>query len=388
MSRNQEELTYLVKREARSLGFQIMGVTIPEPSAHMNVYSEWISEGRHAEMDYLATYRAIKRRQNVLNILPECKSILVLGLNYQPIQNSKSSGKDIRVAAYALGDDYHNVFEARLNMLIQFIEAQLDSSFPYRIYSDTGPILERELAQRAGLGWIGKNTCLINPKLGSYFVLGEILLGIELDPDELFIMDHCGSCTRCIDSCPTDCILPNRTIESGRCISYLTIEKRGDIPRELRNLIGAWVFGCDICQDVCPWNLRFANPTMDDAFKPREFLNHPSIDNFLDLTEASFKLQLHKSPLKRPKLPGLLRNAAVAAGNSNAPELIPHIAKLLTDHPNPSVRSHSAWALGQIKNPENVKILRDALESEDIDGTRSEIVSALDFLQSYSSTHE
>ena len=388
MSSNKEELTHLVKREARSLGFQIVGVTIPEPSAHMSVYSEWISEGRHAEMDYLATDRAIKRRQNILTILPECQSILVLGLNCQPTQNSKNSSKDVRVAAYALGDDYHNVFETRLNKLVKFIEAQLGSSFPHRIYSDTGPILERELAQRAGLGWIGKNTCLINPKLGSYFLLGEILLGIELDPDQPFVADLCGSCTRCIDSCPTGCILPNRTIESGRCISYLTIEKRGDIPRELRDLIGAWGFGCDICQDVCPWNLRFANPTMDDAFQPREFLNPPSIANFLDLTEASFKLQLHESPLKRPKLPGLLRNAAIVAGNSNASELIPHIAKLLRDHPNPSVRSHSAWALGQIEDPENVKILRDALESEDNDGTRSEIVSALDFLQNNSSSHE
>jgi epoxyqueuosine reductase len=377
----QMEITQIVKRMAHELGFQLVGITSNDPPAHMDVYSEWISNNRHAEMAYLETERAIERRRDPRKILPECKSILVLGINYRPEGNPNKSSKHGKVATYALGDDYHGLIESRLKELVLFIEVRIGNTFPYRIYSDTGPLLEREFAQRAGLGWIGKNTCLINPTRGSYFLIGEILLGIELDPDEPFMMDYCGSCTRCVESCPTACILPNRTIDSGRCISYLTIEKRGNIPEELRNTIDDWVFGCDVCQDVCPWNLRFARPTSVKAFHPRKFLNQPRLLKILNLSEASYKQKLHGSSLKRPKLNGLLRNAAVAAGNTKSPEYIRVLAKILTEHPDPIVRSHCAWALGQFKDPENVKILRDALESEDHSETRNEIVSALDFLQ-------
>ena len=162
-----------------------------------------------------------------------------------------------RIASYAHGDDYHDILPARMKELVQFIEEQVGGPVQNRYYTDTGPILERDLAQRAGIGWIGKNTCLINPKQGSYFLLSEILLDLELEPDPPFTTDHCGTCTRCIEACPTDCILPNRTLDARRCISYLTIELKDDIPLELRDKIGDWVFGCDICQQVCPWN-RFA----------------------------------------------------------------------------------------------------------------------------------
>lgn len=370
-----------MKNKAQALGFQLVGITSSDPPAHMDVFSEWISTGGHAEMTYLGTQRSIERRRDPLKILPECKSILVLGINYQPKENPNKGSKNGKVATYALGDDYHDLIESRLKGLVHFIEEQIGNPFPHRIYSDTGPLLEREFAQRAGLGWIGKNTCLINPNLGSYFLLGEILLGIELDPDEPFIMDYCGSCTRCIENCPTGCILPNRTIDSGMCISYLTIEKRGEIPREFRNAISDWVFGCDICQDVCPWNQRFARPTEVKAFHPRQFLKEPRILNFLNLSEKSYKLKLRDSPLKRTKLHGLLRNAVVAAGNMKSPDFIHLLTKLLFDHPDAIVRSHSAWALGQFKDPEYVKILRDALESEDHSETRSEIVSSLNLLQ-------
>jgi epoxyqueuosine reductase len=263
------DLTHQLKAEAYALGFELVGVTTPDPPAHMDVYSKWIASGRHGEMSYLESSTAMGRRQDPLSILPECKSILVVGINYQPEENPNTQTRNGKVATYALGDDYHMVIESKLRKLIGSFQSRIESPISYRIYTDTGPILERDFAQRAGLGWIGKNTCLINPKLGSYFLLGEALLSIQLEPDPPFDLDRCGSCSRCIDSCPTSCILPDRTIDSRRCISYLTIEKRGTIPEEYRDAIGDWLYGCDICQEVCPWNHRFSVPTKLVEFRPR-----------------------------------------------------------------------------------------------------------------------
>jgi epoxyqueuosine reductase len=328
-------------------------------------------------MNYLSTQRAIDRRRDPLKILPECKSILVVAINYVPTENSNKSANSVKIGAYALGEDYHEVIDSRLKHLVRLIELKVGKPFPYRIYTDTGPLLERELAQRAGLGWIGKNTCLINPEIGSFFLLGEILLGISLTSDLPFEADRCGSCTRCIDSCPTQCILPNRTIDAGKCISYLTIEKRGDIPQELRGFMGSWIFGCDICQDVCPWNLRFASPSSEDAFHPRPFLSMPELTDFLPLTEEQYRTNLKNSPLKRAKHVGLKRNSAVAAGNTKTPETIALLTELLLDHPESVIRSHSAWALGQFKASEAMKALEIALEKELDPATRGEISAAL-----------
>ena len=179
-----------------------------------------------------------------------------------------------RVASYAWGEDYHNVLERKLVSLIHFVEEQVGHAIPNRYYTDTGPVLERDLAQRAGLGWIGKNTCLIHPEYGSYLFLAEILLGIDFEPDPTFKTDHCGTCTRCIDACPTECILPDRTINAQRCISYLTIENKAEITEELRPALGNWVFGCDVCQMVCPWN-RFSSKQIDESFSPRPGLQAP-----------------------------------------------------------------------------------------------------------------
>ncbi|RPI82769.1 MAG: tRNA epoxyqueuosine(34) reductase QueG, partial [Chloroflexi bacterium] len=254
-------LKQAIKDKAKELGFLLVGVTGPEPPAHLDVFSHWLQAGRHGEMSYLATERSIQRRSDPKQILPECRSILSLAAPYPspggPDHVGAGKGK---VAAYAWGDDYHDVLPERLDALVEYIEAEVGHPVPNRWYTDTGPILERELAQRAGLGWIGKNTLLINPQQGSYFLLAEILLGIDLEPDPPFTMDGCGSCTRCLDACPTSCILPDRTIDATRCISYLTIELKGSIPEDLRPQIGEWVFGCDVCQQVCPWNQRFADP--------------------------------------------------------------------------------------------------------------------------------
>ena len=301
-------------------------------------------------MHYLADERARTRRADPCLILPECKSILVLAAPYTDPKSAVASEKPAptgRVAAYAWGDDYHNVLPVKLQQLVAFIEEQVGHPVPNRYYTDTGPILERDLAQRAGLGWIGKNTCLINPKHGSYFLLAEILLGIELEPDVPLTTDHCGTCTRCIDACPTKCILPNRTLDARRCISYLTIELKEDIPEELRPLLGDWVFGCDVCQMVCPWN-RFATDMVSEAFSPRSDIPRPNLIRELELTPEAFNRKFRNSPVKRAKRRGYLRNVAVAAGNLGNKGAIPALETAKEDI-EPSVREHADWALKKVK---------------------------------------
>lgn len=242
-----------IKSEAHRQGFQHAGLTTPDPPSHLEVYEDWLAAGHHAGMAWMAADRNRQRRADPRLILPECQSILVLGIHYQPPKPPKNrEGLFGQIASYAWGDDYHDVLPERLRAIVSFIEKQVGHPIPNRWYTDTGPLLEREMGQRAGLGWIGKNSCLINPQAGSYFLVAEILLGIELPPDKAFNSDHCGSCTRCIEACPTRCILPNRTLDANRCISYLTIEEKGALPAALRSKIGNWVFGCDICQQVCP----------------------------------------------------------------------------------------------------------------------------------------
>ncbi len=343
-----------IKNEARRLGFVLAGVATPDPPPHISAFENWLSRGRHASMDYLADDHSRARRADPHLILPECKSILVLALPYSsPSSLPKGEGRGVmgKIAAYAWGTDYHVIIPEKLQALIKFIEQQVGYPFSNRWYTDTGPILERDLAQRAGLGWIGKNTCLINPKLGSYFLLAEILLGIELEPDPPFTTDHCGTCTRCIEACPTECILEDRTIDAGRCISYLTIELKEDIPEDLRPLIGNWFFGCDVCQMVCPWN-RFAAPDGDSSLKAREGMARPQLIRELELTPEDFNKKFKDSPVKRTKRRGYLRNVAVALGNSANPEAIPALKKALEDK-EPMIQRHAAWALKQITKKSN-----------------------------------
>jgi epoxyqueuosine reductase len=328
-------------------------------------------------MGYLAPERARQRRADPRLILPECRSILVLGIRYPAppagtdrvgfVKDSRLERPAGRVAAYAGGADYHDVLKDRLQELAAFIEAQAGEAVPNRWYTDTGPILERDLAQRAGLGWIGKNTCLIHPRHGSYFLLAEILLGIELEPDPPFTADRCGACTRCLDACPTGCILPDRTIDSRRCISYLTIELKGAIPRELRPQMREWVFGCDVCQQVCPWNQRFASPSGDPDFAARPSIEKPDLIQELALTVEQFSQKFCRSPVKRAKRGGYLRNVAVALGNRRDPAAVPALAKSLLEDPQPLVRGHAAWALGRIGVEAAHKALTEVLQSEQED---------------------
>ncbi len=338
-----QDLKQIIKDKARQLGFVLTGVTIPEPPAHYSTFESWLAQGHHGTMSYLETERSRTRRADPHEILPECKSILVLATPYDsPLPMGEGLG--VRVASYARGEDYHNVLPARMKELVQFIEEQVGGPIKNRYYTDTGPILERDLAQRAGIGWIGKNTCLINPKQGSYFLLSEIFLDLALEPDPPFVTDHCGTCTRCIEACPTDCILPNRTLDARRCISYLTIELKDDIPTELREKIGDWVFGCDICQMVCPWN-RFA-PEGDSAFMDKE--PPRSLTEELTLTPQAFNQHFKRTPISRAKRRGYLRNVAVALGNIGDMYALPVLRQNALNDEEPLIREHASWAIDKI----------------------------------------
>jgi epoxyqueuosine reductase len=329
------DLPTRLRSHAHTLGFAFLGLTTPEPPPHLNEYNQWLANGYHGEMAYLATDRARLRRADPREILPNCKTILVAALPYTP---GDTHGP---IAAYAQGDDYHDVIPPKLESLMAWLQTETGQPIEYKIYTDTGPLLERELAQRAGLGWIGKNTLLINPQGGSYFLLSEVLMDLELPPDPPHTTDHCGTCTRCIDACPTDAILPDHVLDARRCISYLTIELKGSIPADLRPHMGSWIFGCDICQAVCPWNERFAaNLTPDPALLPRHA--PPHLPTELALTPEAFNAKYKGSPVKRTKRRGYLRNVAVALANEGNTQALKNC---LEKEEEPLVREHAAWGL-------------------------------------------
>ena len=340
----KKNLVKKIKDEAKKQGFILAGITSPEAPPHISTYKNWLDAGRHASMDYLAREDAQEKRANPKLILPEVQSMLVLAFPYAPhpsppSQAGEGESPKGKIAAYALMDDYHLFLKEKLQAIVNCIETEIGHPVPNRWYTDTGPILERDLAQRAGLGWIGKNTCLINPKVGSYFFLAEILLGIELPVDDPFTSDHCGTCTRCIDACPTQAILPNRTLDANLCISYLTIENKGEIPEELRPQLGEWIFGCDICQEVCPWNKKLIKPQPSQVDLITE----------LTLTPQEFNSKFKDNPVKRAKRRGYLRNIAVALGNAGDEKAIPALEKALDDI-EPLVRDHAQWALDRINS--------------------------------------
>lgn len=369
-----EALKKSLIEKAHQLGFRLVGVTSAQPPASYPKFKEWVAEGLQAGMGYLATDYSLSRRSDPRQILPECRSIVVLGVPYF------APRKDLGgVAAYAWGQDYHDVLKPRLQAVVAHLEEQAGQSIPNRWYTDTGPLLERDLAQRAGLGWIGKNSMLINPQHGSYFLLAEILLGIDLPADAPFPVDHCGSCTRCLEQCPTGCILPDRTLDAGRCISYLTIENKGEIPTSLRQQVGEWLFGCDVCQQVCPWN-RFASQTGDEQFAPRPGVPPENLAEELHLSAEAFNRKFKGSPVKRAKRRGYLRNAATVIGNRGQAGDADRLAAAMQD-PEPLVRQHAAWALGRVGGQKSRQILQEAWALEADPAVRVEIQAALTLLE-------
>ena len=338
-----ESLTPLVKAQAYGLGFDLVGVATLGPVETAAAFDQWVAAGYAGEMDYLP--RGAAKRRDTRLPFPGATSAVVVGMNYG---GTEPAGP---VARYARGDDYHDVMIAKLCELHAWIGARVGREVRGKAYVDTGPILERDLARRAGLGWFGKNTNLVNPRLGSFFFLGALLVELELAPDEPFEADRCGSCTRCLDACPTDAFVGPRQLDATRCISYLTIELKGEIPESLREQMGELLYGCDVCQDVCPWNVRFAQELREPAYAAREVLAGKDARtlarDLLAMDDEQFRAGFKDSPMKRAKLRGLKRNAAVVLGNVGAAEDGPSLVAALEES-DPLVRAHVAWALGKI----------------------------------------
>lgn len=328
-------------------------------------------------MHYLTRPDAIERRLQPSRALPGARSIIVVAINYNLDDAGPINSPDRPVVArYARGADYHDVFEQKLAELADALAEIAQRDIETRAYVDYGPVLERDHAQRAGLGWIGKNTVLINPDLGSYLFLGELFTDVELLPDDPFLPDRCGTCVSCIEACPTGAILGPRELDSRLCISYLTIELRGPIPIELRPLIANRVFGCDICQEVCPWN-QHAPTTREPRFRPRADITGPELADLMSLNATDFKARFGDTPLARTRRAGFLRNVAVALGNWGDPAAVPALARGLGDD-DPLVRGHSAWALGRIATHDARATLEQRLGVEDDSWVLEEIRGALD----------
>lgn len=346
MGTNLQSLKEKIKTEANRLGFSHIGFTDSDAPAHFNLFIDWINHGYAANMGYMSRPDTIAKRKDPTLILPGCKSIISLALPYTPSKVGDQKDHFPKIATYAVGVDYHNVIPDLLEKLVVFIKDEVHPfEIEHRVYTDTGPILEREVAQTAGLGWIGKNSCLIIPGTGSYFFLAEILLNFPFEADIIFEKDFCGNCTRCLDNCPTSCILPNRTIDANRCISYLTIENRGITPEELRPKIDGWVFGCDICQQVCPWNIKFSKDPDPNFFRPSDDIQNFNLDTELLLTKSQFKNKYSNSPISRAKHNGYKRNLLIAAGNHFRPELTSTIRAMMNNDENIELRELAAWVL-------------------------------------------
>jgi epoxyqueuosine reductase len=374
-------LTEALKEKAYELGFDLIGVAPAQRAPHADAYASWVDAGYAATMGYLA--RDAARRQDPRRLVPGARSVIVVGLSYfvaDPPADLWDDPSRGRIARYAWGMDYHEVMTPRLRQLAEFVSGHARLEVRSRAYVDTGPVLERDFAAQAGLGFIGKNTCLISPAMGSYLFLGEILVDLELDYDEPSTdsgakiefearwrpvagrgeddglgmsspgtrrLGTCGACTRCLEACPTRAFPAPYVLDSNRCISYLTIELKDSIPLQLRSLIGNWIFGCDVCQSTCPWPRRFSRPTRLDFLDYDPERVAPKLLDLISLSDDEFRTRFRRTPLWRAKRRGLLRNVAVALGNWGDPQAIPALRCALADR-EPLIREHAAWALALI----------------------------------------
>ena len=422
-----QEVAARLKALARGEGFDPVGITLPSPSRHGAFLRSWVEEGRHGTMDYMARPDALERRGDPRRSVPEARSALVVAHGYFQEDPEGVPGDPFRgvIARYARGRDYHRVLKKGLDRVHRKLEEELGRSVVGRSYVDTGPLLERELGERAGLGWFGRNTMLIHPRRGSYFFLGVLLLELEAEPDEPLGRDHCGSCRACLDACPTGALLGRDetgapVMDATRCISYLTIENRGPIPRELRPLMGNRVYGCDICQEACPFNVRFAEPAAEPGYAARgpgerpvgveplagpdvsaetgssdhpgpggrpvhPGTDAPSLVALLEMAlyEEGWEAFSRGSAIRRAGRAGFARNVCVALGNWLAavdrpdPAVVELLVRALAD-PEPLVRGHAAWALGRVGSPEARAALSETLASEGDPLVRGEIAAALE----------
>ncbi|MEM9081464.1 MAG: tRNA epoxyqueuosine(34) reductase QueG [Verrucomicrobiota bacterium] len=332
-----ENLKARLTAKARELGFDDLRVAPANRAAHADEFQQWLADGKHGDMAWLA--RNHERRSDPRIVLPGCQSVIVLALNYH---TGPHPDTNYRIARYSWNKDYHDLIEPRLRELNAFLEAHGGTQ---RYYTDTGPVLERDFANESGLGWNGKSTVQIHRQLGTWFFLADLLTTLEL-PYDKSSNDHCGKCTACIDSCPTNAITSPHSMDARRCISYLTIEHKGPIPLELRPLMGDRIYGCDDCLAICPWN-RFAKISSETQFHARQSIFKHSLRDFLSLTDQDFRTLFTKSPIKRSKRNRFLRNVCVALGNTGSPDDLPALETASHD-PDPLISEHALWAIDQI----------------------------------------
>jgi epoxyqueuosine reductase len=396
------DLTRRALQQALALGFESAGVAELRDSDHAAFYRAWLERGLHGDMRYLEREDAVRTRLRPATAWPGLRSAIVVALHYAPTADESPASADRGIIArYARGRDYHRVLKKKLLALLGWLEAEVGHELPAaRAYVDTGPVLERELARRAGLGWFGRNTMLIDPRRGSYFFIGALLTELELAPSSPFDADRCGTCSRCVSACPTGALLGRNAegapvIDATRCISYLTIENRGAIPRALRPMVGNRVYGCDICQEVCPWNApKLVQLTREGDFdgreRERERLRErlregreplpgttgPSLIALMRMTYEEWDAWTRGSAIRRAGYAGLRRNVAVALGNWGAEEAVPVLVEALGDAES-LVRGHAAWALGEIPAPTVSAALAERLSGEDDAWVREELELAL-----------
>ena len=374
----RRRLTDRVKRLAAEVGLAVAAVTDAEPFAELEpVLLGHIAAGRVAGLDWFTPERA-RFSCDPRNLQPTARSILAVGVAYRlPDDGKPDDGVPRgRISRYARGADYHDLLKRRMRALHDRIEAEVGAQVEARFLVDTARIVDRAVAARAGLGWYGKHSCLIVPGRGSWVLLGELVLDLDLEPDAPLGRD-CGRCTICLDRCPTGAIVAPYTVDAPRCLSFQTIEQRGAIPRALRPLLGDWVYGCDVCQEVCPYTGAAKEPA-DPAFAPPSLANaYPSLPWLLGMTEAEFRETYRGTPVLRAKRRGLARNAAVALGNIGTEADIPVLAEALASHDEPLVRGHAAWALGRLGGVEARRALERARRLDPDGGVRVEADSAL-----------
>lgn len=347
----QAPLTNKLRLKAFELGFELFGVAPIAPHPELAFFEKWLQRGYGADMAYLERHR--ERRTHPETVVANAKSVIVCAKNYHanaPLSTDAAPADSGWIARYAWGDDYHDVLKKRIAALYAYLRELTQNRASGRYYVDTGPVVERVWAKYAGIGWIAKNTCVINQALGSYFFLAAIITDIPLRYNEP-VPDRCGTCRRCIDACPTSAIVQPYVLDASLCISYFTIERRGGIPVGMRDKIGRHVFGCDICQDVCPWNSR-APYARDPEFQPRRGNVNPQIQALLQIDVNAYRERFRGSPVKRAKFLGILRNALIAAGNSRSRVLVPLVKQFL-EHDDEMIREHAEWACDKLASAPN-----------------------------------
>ncbi|MXY43771.1 MAG: tRNA epoxyqueuosine(34) reductase QueG [Dehalococcoidia bacterium] len=359
----------------KSLGFDIVGITTAERFARDEQAAlERVSDGL---MDGLPWYTAerVRKANSPRKLLEDARSVVSLAMSYNYGEaEPEGQGPHGKIARYAWGEDYHEVMKKRLREFVGALPDLAGRPVNTRIFVDDGPMNDRAAAERAGVGWFGKNTNILNPTYGSWLLLGQVITDLDLVPDAP-LKKNCGECVRCIDDCPTGAIVAPYVIDNRKCISFLTIELRGPIPRDLRPLVGDWIFGCDICQDVCPVNWKAA-PALEPAFRKRHDFDAPTLLPLLELDDEGFRERFRGSPIKRAKRVGLQRNVCVALGNIGDPVAVPALAKVL-ESDEPLLREHAAWALGKIGTPEARAALLDALFIEDDLEVKRELIRSI-----------